>query len=549
MGEITVFEAKRIITMDPGRPTAGAVAVRDGRILSVGTRETMRPWLERYPHTVDETFADNVLLPGFVDPHTHLRWAGCLAQLPYVGPIPSPTGQPATPTRESVLERIRALDETTAPGEPLFAWGFDPAYQGGHLHRDELDAVCPDRPVWILAYAVHYLYVNSAMLRLLGADESTPLHGLGRYDDGRLDGTLVEMEAVRFAQEPFLPQIMGRDAARAGLKALARTVQRAGVTTTADMGLGVQNFEDELEDHLELVNAHEFPLRMSMTSAEIAIHARHGADGARFVEDLSRRSTDKLRFHGIKIWLDGSYQAMSLRVNRPGYLDGGNGLRGELPWDELTERMLPYWDRGIQIHAHANGDEAIDAALDTLAELQRRRPRFDHRFTLEHYLISSTAQARRLAALGGIASVLVGYVHHRSQLQNLQGLGPDRAEATARLGTLEREGVTFGLHSDFAFALLPISPLEAAWTAITRLGKDGTTVQAPGERIGLDRALRAITIDAAHMIDMETEVGSIEVGKLADFTVVGEDPYEVGPHALRDVEVCGTILGGEVQPA
>jgi predicted amidohydrolase YtcJ len=73
MSEITVFEAKRIVTMDPGRPTARAVAVRDGRIVSVGTRETMRPWLERYRHAVDETFADKVLVPGFVDPHTHLR--------------------------------------------------------------------------------------------------------------------------------------------------------------------------------------------------------------------------------------------------------------------------------------------------------------------------------------------------------------------------------------------------------------------------------------------------------------------------------------------
>jgi len=117
MSDITVFEAKRIITMDPGRPMASAVAVRDGRIVSVGTRETMRPWLDRYPHTVDKTFADRILMPGFVDPHTHLRWAGCLAQLPYVGPIPSPAGRAATPTRESALGRIRALDEATAAGD------------------------------------------------------------------------------------------------------------------------------------------------------------------------------------------------------------------------------------------------------------------------------------------------------------------------------------------------------------------------------------------------------------------------------------------------
>jgi predicted amidohydrolase YtcJ len=314
------------------------------------------------------------------------------------------------------------------------------------------------------------------------------------------------------------------------------------------MGLGTVNFEEELADHLEIVPDPQFPLRMVLTPAEIAMHDEHGDGAAAFVEGLSGRDNDKLRFHGIKMWLDGSYQAMSLRVNFPGYLDGGNGLRGDVAWDSLADRMLPYWERGIQIHAHANGDEAIDAALDTLAELQRRSPKFDHRFTLEHYLISSPDQARRLAALGGTASVLIYYLHHRSELQNLQGLGPDRAEATGRLGSLERDGVTFGLHSDYAFALLPISPLTAVWIAVTRLGRDGKTVLAPGERISLARAMRAITIDAAYLLNMERAVGSIEVGKFADFTVLAEDPFAVDIDKLKDIPIWGTVLGGVKQP-
>jgi predicted amidohydrolase YtcJ len=504
----------------------------------------MQQWLDSHPHVIDETFADKVIMPGFVDPHTHLRWAGAVTALHYVGPITSPTGAPATPTRRDVLSHLRELDAALPAGEPLFAWGFDPAYQGGHLHRDELDQVSRDRPIWVLAYAIHYLYANSPMLDAVGATESIDVHGVGRYPDGRLDGTFVEMEAVRFAQKPFGHLVNNRDKARQGLLALARTLQRAGVTTTADMGLGVQDFDQELEDHLEIVNQPDFPLRMVMASAEIAMNLEHGQNAAEFVADLAHRSTDKLRFHGVKMWLDGSYQAMSLRVKYPGYVSGGNGLRGDVPWDELVERMLPYWERGIPIHAHANGDEAIDAALDTLEELQRRAPRFNHRFTIEHYLISDTSQARRLASLGGLASVLVQYVHHRSQIQNAQGLGPDRAEATARLGSLAREGVTFGLHSDFAFALLPISPLEAAWTAVTRLAADNQTVQAPGERISVERALRAITIDAAYVIGMDHLVGSLEIGKYADFVALDQDPTSCEPHDLRNIRVTATVLAG-----
>ncbi|WP_416416241.1 amidohydrolase [Paenarthrobacter aromaticivorans] len=546
---IVVFQAKHVVTMDPGRPTADAVAVRDGRIVSVGSLKSMQQWLDTNPHIIDDTFADKVIMPGFVDPHTHLRWGGTATSLPYVGPITSPTGAPATPTRQDVLSHLRALDAAMPPGEPLFVWGFDPAYQDGHLHRDELDQVSKDRPIWVLAYAIHYLYANSPMLDAIGANESTDIHGVGRYPDGRLDGTFVEMEAVRFAQKPFADLINNRDTARQGLRALAKTVQRAGVTTTADMGLGVQDFDQELEDHLEIVNHPDFPLRMVMASAEIAMNMEHGPNAAQFVADLALQSTDKLRFHGVKMWLDGSYQAMSLRVKYPGYITGQNGLRGDVPWNELAERMLPYWERGIPIHAHANGDEAIDAALDTLEELQRRAPRFDHRFTMEHYLISDTAQARRLASLGGLASVLVQYVHHRSQIQNKEGLGPDRAEATARLGSLAREGVTFGLHSDFAFALLPISPLEAAWTAVTRIAADNQTVQAPGERISIERALRAITIDAAYVIGMDHLVGSLEVGKYADLVVLDRDPTSCAPEDLRDVRVVATVLGGTKIPA
>jgi predicted amidohydrolase YtcJ len=211
--------------------------------------------------------------------------------------------------------------------------------------------------------------------------------------------------------------------------------------------------------------------------------------------------------------------------------------------------MLPYWKSGIQIHAHANGDETVDATLDALAQLQNEHPRFDHRFTIEHYCISTPDQARRLKALGGMASVNIYFVHYRGQLHSEQGFGPDRAEATARLGSLEREGVVFALHSDFSLVVVPLHPLTAAWVAVNRVAADGKTVLAPGERIGIDRALRAITIDAAHILRLDAKLGSIEVGKYADFTVLDEDPYAVDPMALKDIPIWGTVLGGVKQPA
>lgn len=553
MDDIVVFVARQVITMDPGRPVASAVAVRGGRILSVGTLASMRPWLDRYSHTIDDTFADKVILPGLIDPHTHFGMSGSLLALNYVGPIdsPGPGGiNPALPTRAAVFERLRALDRAIPEGgRPLFAWGFDPALQGGQLTCHELDQVSRTRPIWILSYAPHFVYANSAMLARLGVDEKTSIHGVGKDDAGRPNGQFIEMEAVQFALTPFREDVMRPDRGKEALWMLAHASKRAGVTATADLAFGFTDFEAEWRDHEAVVNDPAFPMRMSLVPLESAIYKKHGERSADYVRELHARRSDKLRFHGIKFISDGSFPAMSLRLNFPFYLDGGNGLRGDVPWDRLAERMLPYWESGLQIHAHANGDETIDVTLDALATLQQARPRFDHRFTIEHYCISTTEQARRLKALGGLASVNNYFVHYRSLLHSEQGFGPDRSEAVARLGTLEREGVVFALHSDFSLVVVPLHPLTAAWAAVNRIAADGRTVMAPGERIGVDRALRAITIDAAHVLRLDREIGSLEVGKRADFAVLEEDPFAVDPMALKDIPIWGTVLGGRKQAA
>ncbi len=550
--ELTVFTARAIRTMDPGRPLASAVAVMAGRIVSVGSLEAMAPWLKRFPHHIDDRFAGKVIFPGFIDPHTHFRMSGVFMALTYVGPIPSPGPggiNPGLATREAVLEKLRQVDGEKSDGQdPILAWGLDPAVQGGQFHRDELDAVSATRPIWTITYAPHVVVANSAMLDLAGVDESSNVYGVERYADGRLNGQFIEREATQLATRPVAHLMNAPGRGVAGIKMLARTAQAAGVTTTAEMVFGYLDFDQELAEHQEALADPDFPIRMLLVPIDGAVRARHFEGSAEYLKGLAADNTDMLAFHGVKFVNDGSYPAMTLRLRFPGYLDGHEGHRGQTPWEELFEAMLPYWKAGVQIHSHANGDETIDMTLDVLERLQLAHPRFDHRFTIEHYCISTTDQARRLKALGGLASVNNYFVHYRSLLHGEEGFGPDRAEATARLASLEREGVVFALHSDFSLVLTPIHPLTAAWIAVTRLALDGETVMAPGERIGLERALRAITIDAAHILGRDREIGSIEVGKLADFTILEDDPFTVPTAGLKDIRVWGTMLGGRIVP-
>ena len=538
--------------MDAGRPVATAVAVADGRVVSVGSMESMQPWLRRYPHTIDDTYRDQVILPGFVDPHTHLRMSGTFMSLNYVGPIDSasPTGlRPGLASREAVLDQLRVLVTEQASTEdalrPVTAWGYDPATQSGHLDRDQLDAISDNVPIWVVCYAPHIIYTNTPMIELIGVDESTKMHGLGRYPDGRLNGWFIESGAAAAATAPVAADVYRQGFGREAVDRMGAVARDAGITTTADLLWGTESFESEWDDHRAAIDEGTFPLRLLLVPFEARLRSRYGEDMFDYLAERRSANDDRLATQGVKYINDGSYPSMTLRPGFPGYLDGEVGLTGEIPWEEVYDRMLPFWDAGIQIHSHANGDETVAMTLDVLQRLQEHRPRFDHRFTIEHYCFSTPAQARRLAALGGLASVNVYFVRYRAQMHADAGFGPDRSEATGRLGSLVRAGATFALHSDFNLVVTPLSPLTAASVAVTRLGADGETVLAPGERIFVDRALRAITIDAAFVLNQDDSIGSIEVGKFADFVVLADDPYEVAPESLGDIEVVGTILGGE----
>ena len=550
MGKLKVFTAKRIRTMDAGRPQATAVAFKDGRIVSVGTLETMKNWLEREDHEIDTSFEDKVIFPGFIDPHTHLQASGVLMGMTYIGPLDQhgPNGfDEGLASRTEVLEKLAAkVAEETESNQPVLAWGFDPALHGGQLHRDELDAISATRPIWTMTYAPHVVVANSPMLEIIGVDASTNVYGIEKYEDGRLNGQFIELGATSIALRPVVGFLADAERGAAALQAQGRTAQKAGITLTADMAFGKLGIDYELALHKRVVEDEDFPLRMLLVPLAPGISAAHGEDAPKYLKSLMAKNTDKLAVHGVKFINDGSYPAQTLRLRYPGYLDGHEGHRGETPWEDLVETMLPYWKAGFQIHSHANGDETVQMTLDLLEQLQLAHPRFDHRFTIEHYCISTPDQARRLKALGGLASVNNMFVHYRALLHADSGFGFDRAEATARLGSLEREGVIFALHSDFSLVLTPISPMAAVWIAVNRIALDEETVLAPGERIGVDRAMRAITIDAAHVIGRDAVHGSVEVGKHADFTVLDGDPYEVDPTTIRDIRVHATVLGGRV---
>ncbi len=194
---------------------------------------------------------------------------------------------------------------------------------------------------------------------------------------------------------------------------------------------------------------------------------------------------------------------------------------------------------------HCTGDMGLGLALETLEKLQWERPRFDHRFTIEHMGISTPEQVHRLGKLGGLVSANVYYVHELGEAYWAHSVGHERASQMARVGTAVRAGIPTTLHSDFTMA--PAKPLTSAWVAVNRLGETGA-VLGEAERLTVHQAMRAITTDAAYVLGMENQVGTIRAGKRADFTVLEADPYEIDPTELKDIPIWGTVFEGTPHP-
>ena len=275
-------------------------------------------------------------------------------------------------------------------------------------------------------------------------------------------------------------------------------------------------------------------------------NAKYGDQAIAKVQELQKLNTDRLFFKGIKWINDDAFLANTMKMGNPGYTDGHQGSIFYPSSEAFAKEMKPWWDAGFQIHVHSNGNEGNVQVLNALQILQDQKPRFDHRFTVEHLGMPTTAVVRKLKALGAVASVNPSYFYVRAGL-SVDGLGTDRESYATRVGALLREGVTVALHSDTP--VTPPAPLTQAWSVVNRQGLyTGNKKWAPAEAVTPEQAMRMITIDAAYVIGLESKVGSIEPGKFADFTILEADPITVPKEKMKDVPIIGTVMGGRYTP-
>ena len=544
---VTIYRAKEIVTLDPAKPTATAVAILGDRIQAVGTVDELQAAAGGQPTTVDDTFAGKVVVPGFIAQHDHPLLSGLTMKTVIIASedwvLPSGT-VPAARNGAEYRRRLAAANAALAPAqEVLVTWGYHDGFHGA-LSRADLDAISSTRPIVVWHRSAHEFFLNSPALRQLGIDAAY----VAKMPEAAQKQSNLEQghfwEGGMFAVIPrVLPVIATPERMRGGLEFVARYFHANGVTLGCEPG-GL--YSRQLQDAQNAVlSGAQSPLRFYFIPDGKSLYAAF--------PDTAIGETEKVLGWGqgmtvmmpraIKLFTDGAIYSLAMQLRDPPL---GNH-RGEwiVPPEDFAGAFRIYWDAGYQIHIHVIGDAALDLALDALEAGQRRRPRHDHRTVIAHFAVSWPDQTARIKRLGAIVSGNPYYVTALADLYGTDGLGPARADNMVRLGDAERAGISFSLHSDMPMA--PGQPLFLMHCAVNRTTVSGR-VAGPDQRIGRLAALKAVTLDAAYSLRLENEVGSITPGKLANLTILGDNPLTVDPAKLKDIAVWGTVQEGRVLP-
>lgn len=544
-----IYPAAAVLTMAGEGQTTQAVATRGGLILGVGATAALR---NQFPGAaIDDSFAKQTIVPGLIDPHLHVVLGAMFYAQPFAAPWPmaKPGGVMAGyPTRKKFLDRVRMIVDNAEPdGSPIVVYGYHNLVQS-EIGRKALDSVTDARPLIVWHFSGHDFYLNSKAIELVGAtpDWAKKFHGVDLDSEGALTGRNYEDAALAvFAgleHVLFDPKALGRGAAQ-----YFEILRRAGVTTTAELAYGLFGYanEDAMIGQLWSMERNAFRLYLVPEHRALVKHFGDKAAATAVAMVKGAHPTPAPVLPRIKFFTDGAFYSQTMRVSAPGYLAGqSKGTKGL--WvtkpGKIESTLQPYLEAGLGVHIHSNGDAAQKATLDALAALREAGHKAD--FVIEHGGLFSPKQSRRAGEEGAMVSAASHYVFFMAGAY-AQALGPKRGLWITPLGGLTDAGVPVALHSDAPLA--PPQPLRAAGTHVTRATREGSFYEKT-QALSPYQALEAITLDAARVLGLSDEIGSIEVGKRADFTVLDANPLETPAAQWAEIGVWGVVLDGKKRP-
>ena len=530
-----IFLGNNIVTVDADNPAARAVAVKGPRILAVGTEaEVLR---HKGASTRIIKLGDRALVPGFIDAHGHMPFAGTLVNManlssPPVGPVNN---------IDDVIQHLQAhIRERRIPrGEWVYGYGYDDSLitEGRHPNRADLDKASLEHPISIMHVSGHLTAVNSKALALKGVDENTPDPSGGvirRWPEtNEPNGVMEETEGYLFRDRKAMsnPENMAQM-----IKQSADLHASYGLTTVQDGGSSqrmVNLFRSMAEREAFDIDVVAFPVGNGMEVSQLdSIEA-------------DRTYKNGFRVGGIKFLLDGSPQGRTAFLSKP-YSEGPPGAAEDYrayliyPAAEYEKRIAGLIRRGVPVLAHANGDGAIDVMIEGVAKAVADIELPDHRTVIIHAQLTREDQLHKIKQLGLVPSYFAAHPffwgdwHRRS-------FGEDRAAFISPVGRTAELGIPFTVHNDAP--IVPPDVMRLLWVTVNRKTRSGF-VLGPDQRATPMQALHAVTLGAAYQYFEEDTKGSITAGKQADLVILGENPLTVDPDTIKDIPVIETFAKG-----
>ncbi len=516
--EFLVEDATLVTMAADAGPAPGAMLVRDGRIAAIGPAGPVRAAAGGAPVV---RLDGATVIPGLIDAHCHVTDVGYLAAA-------ADCSQPSAPGIEAIQARLTEAAGRTPDGAWVTGGGYAEykLRENRHPTRADLDQAVPDRPAVLYHTSLHACVLNSAALRAAGfadGQPDPPGGAFGRDEEGRLDG--VVFEAPMFALfEENLRRDIGRMSGVGLVQAAGQRLAALGLTAACDADLRRDTFAAFAEaDAAGLLSQRIYGL---------IVHDNVGAVPP-------GRHSPRLATEAVKIWADGGMSSRTAAIHGsypvPPY---GSGIMYFEP-GELTAMVRDFDARGLQVCIHAQGDRAIETVLDAYAAVLAPGAGNPRRHRIEHGGAMYPHLTERAAGLGIVIASQPGFLSVLGD--GFAAAFPDTRDQLYAFASWQRAGVTVAGSSDSP--VITADPRIGIRDAILRRTGDGR-VLGPDERLPAREALALYTTQAAFACHREHEIGTLETGKLADFTVLDANPLEIDPERIGDIGVLATVLGG-----
>jgi hypothetical protein len=532
-----IFVGGDIVTVNDKQPTAEALAVKDGKIVALGARGDVER-LHKGGATRIVDLAGKTLLPGFLDAHSH--YFSSLTVANQVNVYPPPAG-PGRDPDSVVAELVKFRNANKIPkGVLIQAYGYDDTAmpKGRLLNRDDLDKAFPDNPVLVGHVSMHGAVLNSAALKRwdIGAQTPTPPGGVIVRKPGTNEPYGLIMETAYlliFASLPKPTPEQEVEWSKAGQRLYAAngiTTAHEGATHVADLDV----MRRAADGGATLIDVIAYPFITDLK-----------AIAEKYPPQTWGTYQNRLKIGGVKITIDGSPQGRTAVFTTP-YLTGGpageKNWKGKLAASEeaITQAVKAVYDLGVPLNLHANGDGAIDAFLRAHEKAAADDPGKDRRVTMIHSQFVRKDQLDKYVAYKIRPSFYTLHTYYFAEA-HIANRGREQAMYISPMRDAIDKGLVPTNHTDFVVA--PLDQMFMMWSAVNRISRGGEVIGADQRATPLE-ALKAMTINVAQQYGEEGSKGSLEVGKLADFVILDQNPLRIDPVRIKDIRVVETIKEG-----